>query len=133
MGKALSTLRERPLDCWLAAYGLLAAVSVPLYLLSPDGTIASFGGKTTPTSRTWVQTVAAGDALFAYLCLEAVCGDASLDTKRMVARAVGVYTVFHMGAFIHGHVVHEPQPRGMAFPLTCLLGCGAASLYWGCL
>lgn len=130
MGQFFSNLRENPINFWLGVCGILAGVSVPLYLKRPDAAIINFGGTPTPTSRFWIQTVAGGDALIAFLCFEAL-RSGSPATKQLVAKSIGVYNAFHMGAFINGHLKHEPQPQGLGVSVVSLIIGSAASLYWG--
>ena len=130
MGNVVSLVRERPLDAWLALGGVLAAASVPLYVFLPSGSIRNFGGTPSPTACMWVQTVAAGDALVAFLAWEAL-RSGSVETKRLAARAIGVYNLLHMGSFINGHLNHVPSPQGLGVPVASLILGSAASAYWG--
>lgn len=129
MGAVLSKLRAAGgANVWFAVSAAAALASVPLYALWPDGAIRHFGGTPTPTSRFWVQAVAAGDALCGAMCLQALLSPRGGE-KASLARLVGLYNLAHMAAFLHGHHHHERHPGG-AGPYVASLIVGTAAAAW---
>jgi uncharacterized PurR-regulated membrane protein YhhQ (DUF165 family) len=118
------------IDWFFSLTGAAAVVSSVLYLVVPGGTIKYFKGVETPTARTWVRTVAAGDIICAYLCYVALYGNA--ETKKIVVRGFGLYNIFHMGAFLYGHLKDGAHPPSMVGQYISSLIFGSfAAYYWG--
>jgi len=113
--------------------GLLAAFSCCLYIVFPDQTVITFGGKPTLTTNTWVPIVAAGDGLCAFLLLySAIKGSGEL--KRVLIFGMGVFSAIHIGGFIRGHIVNEKQPAHFLVGYAvALLSSVAGIIWWGIL
>jgi hypothetical protein len=109
---------------FLAVNGVLAAVSVPLYIIVPSGTSAMFhprGDRIAADQRWWVQTVAAGDALVAAVALFGVqYGHRDAIIRRFCLASTAMYNFLHMSAFAAGKFVHG-DILGVAKFLTAAL------------
>lgn len=117
---------------YMAVCGTLAFVSVPLYVFVPFGTAQNFsGGDMAPMPREqawWVQTVAAGDLLVAYLCWVAFWQHKNRVVTTLVMRGVAVYTLLHMLAFWRGAVLAGKSVATYAVSVAIVLAALAA---WG--
>lgn len=112
--------------------GITSFLSSLLYLFLPDGTVIYFGGVPSPSTNTWVPIVAAGDILCAFLLFAAARSD-SAEVKRLVVLSLGVYMIFHLGAFVRGHFFSGvPQPTHV-LATYCAMGTLTLPivLWWG--
>ena len=129
-------LRDMATDTLFRAYmalgGTLAAVSVPLYVFVPFGTAQTFsGGDMPPMPREqawWVQTVAAGDMMVAYMCWVAFWRYKDTALRATIMRGVSLYTVLHMAAFARGAVLAGKSVAPYVASVGMVVG---ALLAWG--
>ena len=94
----------------------------------PAHTIIYFGGIPTPSAELWVQALASGDAIVAYLCFAGL--KAPAQQKKLIIRANGVYTLVHMGAFLRGNY-REAHPNGIGFYVVSLIVGAITTAWWG--
>lgn len=112
--------------------GLLASISVPMYLFMPVGTSKHFNHRQEPIGRDyawWVQSVAAGDALIAFICLYGVLADgADVDKRHFCLSALALYSSLHMFAF--GLGAYQKSWKS-AFQYGIFAGISVAAwIYW---
>lgn len=119
-----------PLNFFLGMTSLVSATSSFLYLTDPRKALVKLGGKPSPSALVLVQVVASGEALVSYLCLEGLFSQIP-ESRRMVVRAIGVYNLFHMGAFWWGHHKHVKNPKGTGVLLFGLIAGTASSIWYG--
>ncbi len=101
------------------------------YYLLPEGTAKWFnGGEISQVTSFWVRTVAAGDMLYAYLCVVGLVSSAGL--QQVVVRGLWIYAMLHFSAFYIGHHQGPAHPAGSEILyITSLLLHTAAGLWWG--
>ncbi|RPB12495.1 hypothetical protein P167DRAFT_558793 [Morchella conica CCBAS932] len=129
--KPLNTLcifSPTPLNLYLGLTSLVSATSSLLYLTSPSASLAKLGGTPSPSALVLVQVVASGEALVSYLCLEGLFSQIP-ESRRLVVRAIGVYNLFHMGAFWWGHRRYVRNPKGAGM-LAMGLAVGTVTSLW---
>lgn len=123
--------RRHSCDIWLALMGILSLCSVPLYLLAPAGSVQQFGGDVrNSTASFWCSTVAAGDAVCAYLCHVTLRLNAKTEIKsrQTMCRAIGLYCTLHFFCFFYGTWLLDPQPCHVWLPL--LATCVVSAVCW---
>eukprot|EP01104_Vermistella_antarctica_P001331 TRINITY_DN11381_c0_g1_i1.p1 TRINITY_DN11381_c0_g1~~TRINITY_DN11381_c0_g1_i1.p1 ORF type:complete len:168 (-),score=13.49 TRINITY_DN11381_c0_g1_i1:214-717(-) len=135
-----------PVDYYLAFGGFMAGISVPLYILFPQGTVQFFSTTVeaphlrVPHTATdpgalaahfWVQTAGGGDALDSFIMLSAALSDDN-KFKMFALKANVVYCLFHFGSFLRSHYTLTPHPSFMAanYLPSMLVVLGAAA--WWC-
>lgn len=109
---------------------MISAASSYVYLTEPKKSLIKLGGQPSPSAVVLVQVIASGEALVSYLCLEGLLSQIP-ETRRMIVRAVGVYNLFHMGAFWWGHHKHVRNPKGTGMLIFGLLMGTMTSLWYG--
>lgn len=119
-----------PLNIYFGMTSLISAGSSYVYLTEPEKSLIKLGGRPSPSAVILVQVIASGEALVSYLCLEGLFSQIP-ESRRMIMRAVGVYNLFHMGAFWWGHHKHVRNPKGTGMLLFGLLVGTMTSLWYG--
>ena len=76
----------------------------------------------------WVQCVASGDLLVAYLCWVAFWRYKDTALRATVVRGIGLYTVVHVGAFARGAVL---AGKSLAPYIASIFVMAGALLAWG--
>jgi hypothetical protein len=125
-------LEKRNLQKAFFWMGLVAAVpSVALYLLTPGGTVAHFGGEVNDTSKFWCSVAASGDVYVIAMIVAVLMNFDDEKLKKIVIRANWLYTVLHGGAFWYWHHFGRPHPQGAAMHPIGLAIASAALFAWG--
>lgn len=119
-----------PLNIYFGMTSLISAASSYAYLSSPQQSLVKLGGAPSPSALILVQVIASGEALVSYLCLEGLLSQTP-ESRRIIVRAVGVYNLFHMGAFWWGHHKHVRNPKGTGMLAFGLLAGTLTSLWYG--
>ena len=109
------------LRAWLWLAICVDAVSTCLYLFLPAGTVVYFGGVASPTATFWCTTAATGDSVSALWCLSALRANSAREL-RDAARGLLLFSVVHLGAFVHGHYFIERLTGGASYAGAMLAG-----------
>ena len=117
------------LRAWLWLVICVDVVSSCLYLFLPAGTVLYFRGTASPTATFWCTTAATGDSVSALWCFCALRGNTTREL-RDAARGLLLFSVVHMGAFVHGHYFIEPiADSGGPFVFALLAGVALGSWF----
>ena len=136
-GRAAAPLkRSQTVLAWLLLINTVGpGMSVPLYWFVSHGTVGVFGGdESSDSAAFWCQLVGAGDMMFAYICACALLTPSGV-VRRLVVRAIGLYSIAHFGGFLRGSwqpgAFPEMPAAWISIVTPMLIGSQIMHVYYG--